>query len=82
MKLIDNDAGVCDVKPTDPMGRLVSIQEARMMMGVSRGTVYNWLRQHKVEYVRTAGGRIRIFAATLGRQGNVLFPERTVRQGQ
>jgi predicted site-specific integrase-resolvase len=34
---------------------------------VSRRTIYNWIAAGKVEYVRTAGGSIRIFADTLWR---------------
>jgi predicted site-specific integrase-resolvase len=34
---------------------------------VSRRTIYNWISAGKVEYVRTAGGSIRIFADTLWR---------------
>ena len=37
------------------------------VVGVSRRTIYNWISAGKVEYVRTAGGSIRIFADTLWR---------------
>ena len=37
------------------------------LVGVSRRTIYNWIANGKVEYVRTAGGSIRIFADTLWR---------------
>jgi excisionase family DNA binding protein len=37
-------------------------------VGVSRRTIYNWISAGKVEYVRTAGGSIRIFADTLWRE--------------
>src|SRR4026208_982608 len=37
------------------------------LVGVSRRTIYNWIAAGKVEYVRTAGGSIRIFADTLWR---------------
>lgn len=36
-------------------------------VGVSRRTIYNWLSSGKVEYIRTAGGSVRIFADTLWR---------------
>ena len=36
-------------------------------VGVSRRTIYNWISRGKLEYVRTAGGSIRIFADTLWR---------------
>ena len=43
-------------------------------VGVSRRTIYNWLSSGKVEYIRTAGGSVRIFADTLWRD-----PQRTER---
>ena len=36
-------------------------------MGVSRRTIYNWMAAGKVQYVRTAGGAVRIFEDTLWR---------------
>ena len=39
-------------------------------VGVSRRTIYNWISAGKVEYVRTAGGSIRIFADTLWRDAS------------
>ena len=46
----------------------VSIMKACEMVGVSRRTIYNWISAGKVEYVRTAGGAIRIFADSLWRE--------------
>ena len=43
----------------------VSIMKACELVGVSRRTIYNWIAAGKVEYVRTAGGSIRIFVDTL-----------------
>jgi len=37
------------------------------LVGVSRRTIYNWLSSGKIEYVRTAGGSVRIFVDTLWR---------------
>ena len=45
----------------------LSIMKACEAVGVSRRTIYNWIQAGKVEYVRTAGGSIRIFADTLWR---------------
>jgi excisionase family DNA binding protein len=45
----------------------VSIARAGELVGVSRRTIYNWIASGKVEYVRTAGGSVRIFADTLWR---------------
>ena len=46
----------------------ISIMKACEIVGVSRRTIYNWISAGKVEYVRTAGGSIRIFADTLWRE--------------
>jgi excisionase family DNA binding protein len=48
----------------------VSIMQACTVVGVSRRTIYNWISAGKVEYMRTAGGSIRIFADTLWRDSN------------
>jgi excisionase family DNA binding protein len=47
--------------------QLLSIMDACEVVGVSRRTIYNWIAARKVEYVRTAGGSIRIFADSLWR---------------
>ncbi len=48
--------------------KTVSIPRACELVGVSRRTIYNWMAGGKVEYVRTAGGSVRIFADTLWRE--------------
>lgn len=53
--------------PDRPQRRAVSIIKACELVGVSRRTIYNWIAAGKVEYVRTAGGSIRIFVDTLWR---------------
>lgn len=45
----------------------VSIMKACELASVSRRTVYNWIAAGKVEYVRTAGGSIRLYVDTLFR---------------
>jgi len=40
------------------------------LVGVSRRTIYNWITAGKVEYVRTAGGSIRIFTDSLWRDAH------------
>ena len=47
---------------------LISINRAATLLGVSRRTIYNWIASGKVEYVRTAGGSVRIFVDTLWRE--------------
>ncbi len=41
--------------------------KAAQLVGVSRRTIYNWLASGKLEYVRTAGGSVRIFVDSLWR---------------
>ena len=45
----------------------LSIMKACEVVGVSRRTIYNWMAGGKVQYVRTAGGSVRIFADSLWR---------------
>ncbi len=56
----------------------LSILQACAQVGVSRRTIYNWINSGKVEYVRTAGGAVRIFADSLWRtpgQADALTPD-------
>ena len=46
----------------------LSIRKACALVGVTRCTIYHWIAAGKIEYVRTAGGAIRIFADTLWRR--------------
>ena len=50
--------------------KTISIMKACELVGVSRRTIYNWISSGKVEYVRTAGGSVRIFTDTLWRDAN------------
>lgn len=52
-----------------PPDRTVSIPQACARVGVCRRTIYNWLAAGKLEYVRTAGGSIRIVEESLWRSG-------------
>jgi excisionase family DNA binding protein len=54
--------------------KTISIMKACELVGVSRRTIYNWLSAGKIEYIRTAGGSVRIFVDTLWRDPN--RPER------
>ncbi len=47
--------------------KTLSIAQACELVGVSRRTIYNWIAGGKVDYVRTAGGSVRIFVDTLWR---------------
>ena len=46
----------------------ISIIKACELVGVSRRSIYNWIAAGKVEYIRTAGGSIRIYVDTLWRK--------------
>lgn len=48
----------------------LSIPRACDVVGVSRRTIYNWMASGKVQYVRTAGGSVRIFQDTLWRDAH------------
>ena len=50
--------------------KTISIMKACELVGVSRRTIYNWLSSGKIEYVRTAGGSVRIFVDALWRDPN------------
>lgn len=73
----DQGGRASDQKGSAVERQTVSIMKACEMVGVSRRTIYNWIAAGKVEYVRTAGGSIRIFVDTLWRQpdgGSVTAP--------
>ena len=53
----------------------LSIAKAGELVGVTRRTIYNWIAGGKVEYVRTAGGSVRIFVDTLWRDPPALLPD-------
>ena len=46
----------------------LSIMKACELVGVSRRTIYNWIAGGKIQYIRTAGGSVRIFEDTLWRE--------------
>jgi len=52
----------------------VSIARAGELVGVSRRTIYNWIAGGKIQYVRTAGGAVRIFVDSLWREPNAPDP--------
>ena len=54
--------------------KTISIMKACELVGVSRRTIYNWISSGKVEYVRTAGGSVRIFVDTLWREPETGLP--------
>jgi excisionase family DNA binding protein len=65
----DNSQRTGSAEPTMITDRkTISIMKACELVGVSRRTIYNWIASGKVEYVRTAGGSVRIFVDTLWRE--------------
>ena len=38
----------------------IPIKEAAELCGVSRRSIYNWIKSNKINYTRIAGGNIRI----------------------
>lgn len=49
----------------------VSVKRAQELAGVSRRTIYNWKDAGKLDYIRTAGGAMRIKVDSLFRPGDV-----------
>jgi excisionase family DNA binding protein len=43
----------------------VTIRNACTIVGVTRRTIYNWIALGKIEFLRTAGGQIRIYEDSL-----------------
>jgi excisionase family DNA binding protein len=54
------------------MRETVSIRKACALVDVHRRTIHNWLAAGKLEYVRTAGGAVRIYVDSLWREPNAL----------
>lgn len=57
--------------------KTVTITQAQALAQVSRRTIYSWIDAGKIEYIRTAGGRVRIFEDSLWRDkdGQPIRPE-------
>ena len=69
--------------PFEPrLGRSVSIEQAAQLLGVSRRTVYNRIRDGKLQTIRTLGGSQRVLLTsldemrrlTLGRGADLIAP--------
>jgi excisionase family DNA binding protein len=50
---------------------VLTVDAACEAVGVSRRTMYYWMSNGKVEFIRTASGKARIFTDSLWRTGNV-----------
>lgn len=53
------------------MKNTLCVDEAATVARVSRRTIYYWLKAGKLEYVRTAGGSLRILTSSVLKDGNV-----------
>lgn len=62
--------GQYSVQHSEKQRPTVSIMKACEHCNVSRRTIYNWLSAGKLEYIRTAGGSVRIFEDSLWRPAN------------
>ncbi len=47
------------------IGRSVSIDQASQLLGVSRRTIYNWIRAGRLQTIRTIGGSQRVVLESL-----------------
>ena len=48
------------------LGRSVSLDSAAALLGVSRRTIYNRIRDNRLQTIRTAGGSQRVLIDSLG----------------
>lgn len=61
---------------TEPrIGRSVSLDDAAMLLGVSRRTIYNRIRDGRLQTIRTPGGSQRVLLMSM-RQPETLGPWR------
>jgi excisionase family DNA binding protein len=47
------------------IGRSVSLEQACLVLQVSRRTVYNWIREGRLQTIRTLGGSQRVLIESL-----------------
>lgn len=48
------------------IGRTVSLDQAATLLGVSRRTIYNRIRESRLQTIRTVGGSQRVLVESLG----------------
>lgn len=61
------------------IGRSVSLDHAAQLLGVSRRTIYNRIRDNRLKTVRTAGGSQRVLIDSLAGDGQLT--EGTIKRG-
>ena len=52
------------------LGRSVTIDQAALLLGVSRRTVYYWIRERRLHTIRTLGGSQRVLLQSVHEQQN------------
>lgn len=57
------------VTTESPRRQTATILKSCELADVSRRTIYNWMKKNKVEFIRTAGGQVRIYTDSLFRPG-------------
>jgi excisionase family DNA binding protein len=56
-----NQSTTIQLAPFEPrLGRSVSLDQASHLLGVSRRTLYTWIRHGRVQTIRTLGGSQRV----------------------
>lgn len=55
-----------NVAPFEPrIGRSMSLEQACQILRVSRRTVYNWIREGRLQTIRTLGGSQRVLVESV-----------------
>ena len=62
------------------IGRSVSLDHAAELLGVSRRTIYNRIRDNRLKTVRTVGGSQRVLIDSLAGDSNVQRAEALVKR--
>jgi excisionase family DNA binding protein len=72
-----NSAPETDFEPR--IGRSVSLDHAAALLGVSRRTVYNRIRDGRLQTIRTLGGSQRVLLDSVSVDGSAQAAERSPR---
>ena len=59
------------------LGRSVSIDQAAQLLQVSRRTIYNRIREGRLQTIRTLGGSQRVLLESVTADGREAVPERS-----
>ena len=58
---VEGDRALCGHPPR----KTANTAQSAELAGVTRRTIYNWVKANRVEWFRTPGGQIRIYVDTL-----------------